>query len=345
MRVAIALLLGTSLALSACGKGTSQDAVTPTSTAGVDAARIIAAKPAEWLSTGRTYDEQRFSPLSAVNQDTVGKLGLAWSAEMDTNRGQEATPLFIDGTLYVSTAWSMVKAYDARSGKLLWSYDPQVPRETLVKACCDAVNRGVAAWGDKIFVGTLDGRLIAIDRKSGKPVWSKVTLDQTKNYTITGAPRVVNGMVVIGNGGAEFGARGYVAPMTPKPARRNGNSTPSRPSQARRRKRITSRRRPPPGMGSGGNRAGAAPCGTPWPMIRSWTCSISASAMARLGTRPIGRRAKAIISISLPSSRCMRRQANMPGIIRPRRATAGTLPPPSISCWPTWRWTDRRKKC
>ncbi|HEX7743585.1 MAG TPA: PQQ-binding-like beta-propeller repeat protein, partial [Sphingobium sp.] len=202
MRVAIALLLGTGLALSACSAGDSRSDPAAPSAGGVDAARIIQARPAEWLSTGRTYDERRFSPLSAINRDTVGKLGLAWFADMDTNRGQESTPLFIDGALYVSTAWSMVKAYDARSGKLLWSYDPQVPRETLVKACCDAVNRGVAAWGDKIFVGTLDGRLIAIDRKSGKPVWSKVTLDQTKNYTITGAPRVVNGMVVIGNGGA-----------------------------------------------------------------------------------------------------------------------------------------------
>lgn len=200
MRVAIALLLGTSLALSACGQGASQTEAVGSGT--VDAARIIAARPAEWLSTGRTYDEQRFSPLSAINQATIGQLGLAWSADMDTNRGQEATPLFIDGTLYVSTAWSIVKAYDARSGKLLWSYDPEVPRETLVKACCDAVNRGVAAWGDKLFVGTLDGRLLAINRKSGKPVWSVVTLDQTKNYTITSAPRVVNGLVVIGNGGA-----------------------------------------------------------------------------------------------------------------------------------------------
>ena len=178
--------------------------------AGVDAARIVAGVPGEWLSTGRTYDEQRFSPLARLNQGNVATLGLAWFADLDTARGQEATPLMIDGTLYVSTAWSMVKAYDARTGKPLWSYDPQVPRETLVKACCDAVNRGVAAWGSRLFVGTLDGRLIALDRKTGKPAWSVVTLDQAGNATITGAPRVVDGMVIIGNGGAEFGTRGYV---------------------------------------------------------------------------------------------------------------------------------------
>lgn len=181
MRVAVWAMTIGSLALAACSQGNGATGV-----GGVDAARIIAAAPAQWLSTGRTYDEQRFSPLTAINQDTIGRLGLDWFADLDTNRGQEATPLFIDGVLYVSTAWSMVKAYDARTGKLLWSFDPAVPRETLVKACCDAVNRGVAAWGNKIFVGTLDGRLIAIDRATGKAVWSVVTLDQSKNYTITG---------------------------------------------------------------------------------------------------------------------------------------------------------------
>ena len=179
---------------------------------GVTAARIVGAdgEPGAWLTTGRTYSEQRFSPLTKINERNAGGLGLAWYADLDTQRGQEATPLMVNGRLYVSTAWSMVKAFDARTGRLLWSYDPKVPRETLVKACCDAVNRGVAAWGNKIFVGTLDGRLIALDAATGKPVWSKVTVDQSKSYTITGAPRIIKGHVIIGNGGAEYGVRGYV---------------------------------------------------------------------------------------------------------------------------------------
>ncbi|HEX7759344.1 MAG TPA: PQQ-dependent dehydrogenase, methanol/ethanol family [Caulobacteraceae bacterium] len=177
---------------------------------GVDAHRIVAAAKGEWLSVGRTYDEQRFSPLDGINRSNVSQLGLAWYADLDTARGQEATPLMIDGKLYVSTAWSMVKAFDGKTGQLLWSFDPKVPRETVAKACCDAVNRGVAAWGDKVFVGTLDGRLIALDRATGKPAWSVVTVDQTKPYTITGAPRVIDGKVIIGNGGAEYGVRGYV---------------------------------------------------------------------------------------------------------------------------------------
>jgi quinohemoprotein ethanol dehydrogenase len=180
--------------------------------ASVDAARLNKAErdAANWLSYGRTYSEQRFSPLAKITADNAKQLGLAWFADLDTNRGQQATPLVIDGVMYVSTAWSMVKAYDATTGKLLWSYDPQVPREVGVKGCCDVVNRGVAAWKGKIYVGTFDGRLVALDARTGKPVWSVVTGDQ-KNLTITGAPRVVKGRVIIGMSGGEYGIRGYLS--------------------------------------------------------------------------------------------------------------------------------------
>ncbi|MBT2186063.1 PQQ-dependent dehydrogenase, methanol/ethanol family [Sphingobium nicotianae] len=208
MKLRAQLILWSSIAiLSGC------DAVPSSRQEGaVTEARLVAAgsDTDNWLTTGRTYNEQRHSPLTKINSENVGRLGLAWSADLDTARGQEATPLAIDGTIYISTAWSMVKAYDGKSGKLLWSYDPKVPRDSLVKACCDAVNRGVAAWGDRIFVGTLDGRLVALDRRTGKLDWEVVTVDQSQNYTITGAPRVIKGKVIIGNGGAEFGVRGYI---------------------------------------------------------------------------------------------------------------------------------------
>ncbi len=180
--------------------------------ANVDAARLGKADrdAANWLSYGRTYSEQRFSPLAKITADNASQLGLAWSADLDTNRGQQATPLVIDGVMYVSTAWSMVKAYDAATGKLLWSYDPEVPREVGVKGCCDVVNRGVAAWKGKIYVGTFDGRLVALDARTGKPKWSVVTGDQS-NLTITGAPRVVKGRVIIGMSGGEYGIRGYLS--------------------------------------------------------------------------------------------------------------------------------------
>jgi quinohemoprotein ethanol dehydrogenase len=180
--------------------------------ANVDDARLVNAEsePGEWMSHGRTYSEQRFSPLDQINTDTVSDLGLAWHADLDTRRGQEATPLMVDGVIYVSTAWSKVYAFDAVTGEQLWEYDPEVPGEWGVNACCDVVNRGVAVWEGKVYVGTIDGRLIALDAKTGEPIWDVLTVDQTKPYSITGAPRIVKGKVLIGNGGAEFGVRGYV---------------------------------------------------------------------------------------------------------------------------------------
>lgn len=164
----------------------------------------------DWPMHGRTSNEERFSPLDAINSDNVRRLGLVWYHEFDTGRGQEATPIMVDGTLYVSTAWSKVYALDARSGRLRWAFDPQVPGPAAFHACCDVVNRGVAVSGGRVFVGTLDGRLIALDAQTGKQIWSVLTVDPAKPYTITGAPRVARGKVIIGNGGAEFGVRGYV---------------------------------------------------------------------------------------------------------------------------------------
>jgi quinohemoprotein ethanol dehydrogenase len=113
--------------------------------------------------------------------------------------------------MYFTTAWSKVFALNAATGEELWRFDPEVPREWGVNACCDVVNRGVAAWDGRVFVGTLDGRLIALDAASGKTAWAVQTFDRSKRYTITGAPRVVKGKVIIGNGGGEMGVRGYVS--------------------------------------------------------------------------------------------------------------------------------------
>nr|WP_256585773.1 PQQ-dependent dehydrogenase, methanol/ethanol family [Pseudomonas sp. 02C 26] len=185
----------------------------PAFAAEVDGKRIIDAdkEPGNWMSHGRTYDEQRYSPLNTINDSNVNQLGLAWSYKLDLDRGVEATPIVVDGVMYTTGPFSVVYALDARNGKLLWKYDPQSDRHRAGEACCDAVNRGVAVWQGKVYVGVLDGRLEAIDAKTGKRVWSVDTRsDDKRSYTITGAPRVVNGKVVIGNGGAEFGVRGYV---------------------------------------------------------------------------------------------------------------------------------------
>jgi alcohol dehydrogenase (cytochrome c)/quinohemoprotein ethanol dehydrogenase len=208
-------LLGV-IAVAAMGCG-DKPASSPTSSnklpAAVDDARIANADldPANWLTHGRTYSEQRFSPLKQINDQNVSKLALAWSFDLDTRRGEEATPIVVDGVMYFSTAWSKVFAVTAATGEKLWSYDPKVPPETAINACCDVVNRGVAVWRGKIYVGTLDGRLVALDAGTGKPIWETLTTDPGTRYTITGAPRVVKGKVLIGNGGAELGVRGYVS--------------------------------------------------------------------------------------------------------------------------------------
>ncbi len=181
--------------------------------AAVDQTRLTAADndPGNWMSHGRTYGEQRFSPLEKINTANVGDLGLAWSFELSTNRGVEVTPIVVDGVMYVTSAWSLVYALNAKTGELIWKYDPQVPREVGFHACCDVVNRGVAVWKGRVYVATLDGRLVALDAKTGKPDWTVVTVDQSKPYTITMAPRIIKGKVMIGNSGSEYGVRGYVS--------------------------------------------------------------------------------------------------------------------------------------
>lgn len=160
----------------------------------------------EWMSYGSNYSETRFSKLVQINDQNAENLGLAWYFEMDAVRGVEATPLVSNGIMYVTGPWSILYALDARTGEKLWEYDPQVPKEYGEKACCDVVNRGAALYQGKVFIASLDGRLIAIDIKTGKKVWETLTVDQALPYTITGAPRVIKGNVIIGNGGGYLSA-------------------------------------------------------------------------------------------------------------------------------------------
>lgn len=166
--------------------------------------------PENWVTYGKNYAEDRFSSLALINKDNVDKLGLAWAFNLETTRGVEATPLVVDGIMFLTGPWSKVFAVNARTGKMIWTYDPEVPGKYGEKACCDVVNRGLALYKGRVYVGTLDGRLISLDASNGKPLWQVLTVDTTKFYTITGAPRIVKGKVIIGNGGAEFGVRGYV---------------------------------------------------------------------------------------------------------------------------------------
>ena len=211
-------LLATGL-LAACGgsdapseAGVDSSAAAAPSVAAVDTGRIMnaAEEPEMWLTYGGSYDETRHSSLASVNGDTIQDLGVGWVYTMDKPRGAEATPIVVDGVMYVSGSWSVVYAIDAKTGEELWTYDPEVSGKDAAKGCCDVVNRGVAVHNGKVFVGVFDGRLEALDAATGEVLWSNVTVDQTKPYTITGAPRVFKDKVIIGNSGAELGVRGYV---------------------------------------------------------------------------------------------------------------------------------------
>ena len=215
-QAAIAIGLGLTLSGSAAlaqspAKGSPEHIKAVTSA--VDGASIKAntATSNDWPTIGLDYAETRFSKLNKINADNVKTLGLVWSYPLESSRGVEATPVVVDGIMYQTASWSVVHAIDVRTGKQLWTFDPKVDREKGYKGCCDVVNRGVALWKGKVYFGAYDGRLFALDAATGKVVWEKDTVaSKEHSYTITGAPRVFNGKVVIGNGGAEFGARGYV---------------------------------------------------------------------------------------------------------------------------------------
>ena len=177
----------------------------------IDGAEIANPPAGDWLSNGRDYREQRFSPLTQINANNVAKLGVAWEFRTRSTRALEASPIVANGVMYITTPWSKVFALDAVTGREIWNYDPHVPGAWGRFACCDVPNRGVAIWKGAVFVGTLDGRLIKLDAATGKPVWDVSTIDRNKAYTITGAPRIVKGLVLIGNGGAEYDVRGYLS--------------------------------------------------------------------------------------------------------------------------------------
>ena len=200
-------------ALACLGLGlTVASGAAPGPMAAVDQQRLAAGKdPGQWLTVGGGWSEQRFSPLAQINDKNVQRLGLAWYADLNTYRGVEGTPVIVDGVLFNVSAWDITTAYEAVTGKVLWTYDPKVPVSWARQTCCGPVSRGLAAWHGKIIIATIDGRLIALDARSGKPVWSADTLEAGQPLSITGAPRIADGKVVIGNSGGDLGGRGYIS--------------------------------------------------------------------------------------------------------------------------------------
>lgn len=170
----------------------------------------------DWLTHGKSYKEQRYSELEQINKENLDELGLAWSIDLGTRRGIQATPIVVDGIMYLTGPWSVLWAIDTRKGAILWKFDPRVPREIAPKLCCDVVNRGVALYEGDIFIGAVDGRLISVNAVTGEKNWEVMTVEKDCYQTITGAPRIVNGNVVIGNGGSEYNARGYITAYNTK---------------------------------------------------------------------------------------------------------------------------------
>ncbi len=180
----------------------------------VDRAALLDSPNEEWLTYGGDYSETHYSPLDQIDDSNVDRLGLAWEWEISGTAGNlEATPLVRDGVIYATGTWSYVFALDARTGEPLWRWDPGIVRSNDAggpSVCCGPVNRGLAMYGNKVYAGLLDGRLVALNRETGLVEWAVQTTPLGQDYSITGAPRVINDMVVIGNSGAEFGGRGYI---------------------------------------------------------------------------------------------------------------------------------------
>src|SRR5688572_27659861 len=163
-----------------------------------------------WAAYGRTFSETHYSPLNEINRETVSRLNLAWTLDLDVTNNL-STPLAVDGVVYVASGYSLVHAVDARTGKLLWRYDPEVAKVAGAKLRTGWGIRGLSFWKGRLFVGTHDGRLLALDAKKGTLVWSVQTIDPDDGSFVSGPPRVFNDKVIIGFGGGDFGVvRGYV---------------------------------------------------------------------------------------------------------------------------------------
>jgi len=207
----IAVFVFARVCLSACTEHKTGELTVPTTI--VDGQRLLQldSEPGTWLTGGRDYQQSYFSPLDTINTSNVADLGYAWHYDFDSEHGFESTPSVVDGVLYASGPTGTVVALDAKTGRKKWSFAPEIDPAAVRRVCCGVVNRGLAIWKGKVFVASLDGFLYALDMADGSVLWKTDTItDHERGYTITGAPYIAKDLVLIGNAGAEFDARGYV---------------------------------------------------------------------------------------------------------------------------------------
>jgi quinohemoprotein ethanol dehydrogenase len=213
--LSLATVLTAALLLAACGSNAPAPAPQASAppAARVDLGRLqsLDKEPGAWLTTGRDAGKTHYSPLEQINRQTAARLGFAWELKTGTNRGMEATPIVVDGVMYTSGVAGRVYALDAATGHLLWQFEPPLKLKNARGSCCDLVNRGVAVWKGKVYVGSFEGVLYALDARDGTVRWQVDTIEHGRAYSITGAPQIAGKVVVIGNGGAEFDSRGYVS--------------------------------------------------------------------------------------------------------------------------------------
>jgi PQQ-dependent dehydrogenase (methanol/ethanol family) len=176
------------------------------------ASPVAAQTGATWGVYGGDNANTRYSTLNQINATNVGRLKVAWALQLGSLRSQESTPILVGDLLYVTSSHGPknVFAADARTGEVKWRYSPEVPAGIEQYACCDVNNRGVAHANGKIFVGRLDGHLVALDAKTGKELWKSQVIDHTSGSVITSPPIVVKNLVITGFGGGEYGVRGYI---------------------------------------------------------------------------------------------------------------------------------------
>jgi quinohemoprotein ethanol dehydrogenase len=211
------------LALGACGEPAATDETASAASgagasapayAAIDRERLlsVADEPGQWLTSGRDFGKTHYSPLTDINKETAARLGFAWSYETGTTRGLEATPTVVDGVMYTSGTTGRVYALRADTGEELWKFDPESDGQVNRWTCCDEVNRGVAVWDGVVYVASLDGRMFGLDAENGAVLWEVDTIiDHDRGYSSTGAPEVAGSVVIIGNAGSDYDARGYVS--------------------------------------------------------------------------------------------------------------------------------------
>jgi len=265
----------------------------------IDDARINNAEsePGNWLAYGRDYEEQRFSPLTQINRETVDRLGLAFELDLGGNDALEATPIVVDNTMFFTSTFSVVHAVDAKTGVEKWRYDPMVPKDYLRRACCGPINRGVAVYQGKVYVGTLDGRLVAINAGSGEKVWEVNTIiDTERNYSITGAPKAAR-VKFISVMAVQSSACAVTSPLTiPRQAMKSGDSLRSLAIPLNPSSTPKWNSRPRPGrVASGGRSVEAVRSGTPSSTIQNLITSTWVSETARPGPASFALLAEAII--------------------------------------------------